>query len=433
MPYPLSTRRGNQGLAEPIPRNTLPRWPCLLPSIVVGVAPLRNLTGEADKQGLVERVTDCLVADLFRYCRGLSFTWVADERRYADNLPPRNPPELSYVVYGSVQRGSYGRLRVNLRISDATTADYLWAGRQEFRPEDVASTQTKITLQISRALHILLLLEASRGALIRLGVGLGTDECLACAKTALRGVMRPELSAAAQQWFLAALAQDPHNVEALVGLARTCQYLVSNPWWGDPQAAAAASDLGREAVAIALALAPGHAFAKCTQGMLCSAAGQLDEAAHAFDQALAMDHSLGLAHGFAGYNAALLGRAHQTLPAIERAMRLDPTDRRHSIWFFFGGFAELLLGRIEAAVALLEKSLERNPSYGSAQLFLMAALCLLQRPDDATRLAASFRGQYPDYPANAFEQLWLSRSSSPIYRAQVQPLFEQIRTLGITA
>ena len=244
--------------------------------------------------------------------------------------------------------------------------------------------------------------------------------------------MRAELSAQAQQWFLAVLARDPRNVEALVGLARTCQYLVSNPWWGDPRAAAAASDLGREAVAIALALAPGHAFAKCTQGMLCSAAGQLEEAAHAFDQALAMDHSLGLAHGFAGYNAALLGRTSETLPAIERAMRLDPTDRRHSIWFFFGGFAELLLGRVEAAVTLLEKSLERNPSYGSAQLFLMAALSLLQRPDAAARLAASFRGQYPEYPANAFEQLWLSRSPSPTYRAQVQPLFEQIRSLGIT-
>ena len=429
MPYPLSTRRGNQGLAEPIPRNTLPRWPCLLPSIVVGVAPLRNLTGEADKQGLVEGVTDCLVADLFRYCRGLSFTWVADERRYADNLPPRNPPELSYVVYGSVQRGSHGRLRVNLRISDATTADYLWAGRQEFRPEDVALTQTKITLQISRALHILLLLEASRGALIRLGGGLRTDECLARAKAALRGVMRPEFSAEAQQWFLAALAQDPHNVEALVGLARTCQYLVSNPWWGDPRSCAAASDLGCEAVTIALELEPEHAFAKCIQGMLYSAAGRLEDAADAFAHVLAEDEGLAIALGFAGYNAALLGRASETLPAIERAMRLDPTDRRHSVFLFYGGFAELLLGRTEVAMALLRKSLERNPSYGGAQIFLMAALSLTGRHSEAISMAESFRRQYPEYPAHAFEQLWLSRSASPVYRAQIYPLFERICAL----
>ena len=108
-------------------------------------------------------------------------------------------------------------------------------------------------------------------------------------------------------------------------------------------------------------------------------------------------------------------------------------DRKHGIWFFFAGFAELLLGRVEGAVTLLEKSLERNASYGSAQLFLMAALSLAGRTSEAARVAAAFRAQYPEYPANAFEQLWLSRSSAPTYRAQIQPLFEHIRSLGITA
>ena len=407
-------------------------WPCLLSSIGVAVAPLRNLTGDPEQQYLVEAFTDDLVTDLLRHGRGLSLKPIADERGILGNLPGDAERGFEYVVTGSAQRSSPGMLRVNMRITDAATAEYLWAGRHEFRPEDLAPIQTKITRRISRELHVLLLQEASRRASVTTDAQLGINECLARAQATLKGELRAELSAQAQQWFLAVLARDPRNVEALVGLARTCQYLVSNPWWGDPRAAAAASDLGREAVAIALALAPGHAFAKCTQGMLCSAAGQLEEAAHAFEQALAMDHSLGLAHGFAGYNAALLGRTSETLPAIERAMRLDPTDRRHSIWFFFGGFAELLLGRVEAAVALLEKSLERNPSYGSAQLFLMAALSLLNRPDAAARLAASFRGQYPEYPANAFEQLWLSRSPSPTYRAQVQPLFEKIRSLGIT-
>jgi len=367
--------------------------------MVVGVAPLRNLTGEADRQGLVESFTDRLVTDLFRHCRGLSFAWVADERRCAANLPPRNRPELSYVVYGSVQRGgSQGMLRVNIRISDAATADYLWAGRQEFRPEDVAPIQSEITLQISRALHILLVHEASRRAVIGMDAGLGVDECLSRAETALRGGMRAELIAEAQRWFLAALAGEPRNVEALTGLALTCQSLVSNPWWGDPRACAAASDLGREAVTLALELEPTYGRAKSIQGMLYSAAGRLQEAADAFIQALAMDERLSGATAFAGYNAALLGRAWETLPAVERAMRLDQTDRRHSIWFFFGGFAELLLGRTEAAIALLCKSLERNPSYGSAQLFLMAALSLTERHSEAASMAESFRRQYSEAP-----------------------------------
>ena len=144
-----------------------------------------------------------------------------------------------------------------------------------------------------------------------------------------------------------------------------------------------------------------------------------------------MDEGLAIAHGFAGYNAAFLGSADETLPRLERAMRLDPANRRHSIWFFFGGFAELLVGRTEASIALLQKSLERNPSYGSARLFLTAALSRSGRHDEAASAAASLRRQYPDCPASAFEQLWLSRSPSATYRAQIFPLFERIRELGV--
>jgi DNA-binding SARP family transcriptional activator/TolB-like protein len=410
-----------------------PRWPCLLASIAVAVAPIRNLTGDPDRQCLVEAFTDDLVTDLLRHGRGLSLKPLADERA-ADGKRLRGPEPgrgYDYIVTGSTQRSGPGTLRVNMRIISAATSEYLWAGRHEFRPEDLAPIQTRITRRISRELHVLLLQEASRRAFADSGMELGVTECLLRAARALEGGMCAEFSAEAQRWYLAALASDPRNVEALTGLAQTCQHLVSNPWWGEPRAAVAASDLGREAAAIALSIAPGRADAHCVQGMLYSAAGQLEEAARAFEQALVRDRGLGIAHGFAGYNAALLGRADETLPAIARAMRLDPTDRRHSIWRFFGGFAELLLGHAEQSISLLQKSLDGNPSYGSAQLFLTAALSTVGRRSEAAETAARFRSQYPDYRTTEFEQQWLSRSGSAIYRAQIHPLFEKIRTYDV--
>lgn len=360
---PLSPRQGAQLSGET--EKPLPQWPCLLPSITVAVAPLRNLTGDPEQQRLVEDFTDRVVTDLFWHCRGFSFAWLPREPRWAANLAPANPPELKYVVSGSVQPGSsQGMLRANIRISDAVTADYLWAGRREFRLEQLAPIQTETARQISRMLHTLLLQEASGRACLTSVAELGINQCLARAEATLKGELRADLSAGAQKWFLAALARDPRNFDALLGVARTCQHLVSNPWWGDPRLAAAASDLGREAVALALELEPGHAGAKCIQGMLHSAAGQLEDAASAFRQALAMDGGLASAHGFAGYNAALLGRAWETAQAVERAMHLDRTDRRHGIFFFFGGFAELMLGRTHEAIVLLQKSLERNRTYG---------------------------------------------------------------------
>jgi DNA-binding SARP family transcriptional activator/TolB-like protein/Tfp pilus assembly protein PilF len=408
-----------------------PQWPCMLPSISVAVAPLRNLTGDPERQFLVEAFTDDLVTDLLRHGRGLSLKPLRDERGASGTAARATEREYDYIVTGSAQSSAPGLLRVNMRITDAVTSEYLWAGRHEFKPEDLAPIQTRITRRISRELHVLLLQAASRRALVASGMDLSVTECLSSAADALEKGQRAELSVEAQRWYLMALASDPRNVEALTGLARTCQHLVSNPWWGDPRAAVAASDLGREAVAIALSIAPGHADAQCVQGMLYSAAGQLEDAARAFKQALAMDQALGIAHGFAGYNAAFLGRADETGPAVERAMRLDRADRRHSIWYYFAGFAELLLGRTEGAIGLLQKSLERNPNYGAAQLFLMAALSLIGRRTSADEKAASFRAQYPDYRKNTFEQLWLSRSSCATYRAQIHPLFERIRALGV--
>jgi TolB-like protein len=408
-----------------------PRWRCLLSSIAVAVAPLRNLTGDADQQRVVEAFTDNLVADLVRHGRGFSLQRLADNVDTLDNTTGPTGPDVKYVVSGSAQRGSPGMLRINVRIADAATSEYLRARRYEFHAEELAPVQTKIIRRISRELHLLLLRQEIRRAATESGPGAELNECLSSAAVALEAELRADHTAEAQRWYLAALADDPRNVEALVGLARTCQELVSNPWWGDPAAAAVASDVGREVVAIALDLAPGAADAHCIQGMLYSAAGRLDKAARAFERALAMDQGLASAHGFAGYNAAFLGSASGTLPAVEQAMRLDRADRRHSIWFFFGGFAELLVGRTETSIALLEKSLERNRNYGSAQLFRMAALSLSGRHDEAAKAASSFRQQYPDCPSNAFEQLWLSRSASATYRAQIFPVFERIRDLGV--
>jgi TolB-like protein len=428
LPARSSPQRGGGALGAPKAERAATPWPCLLSSIAVGVAPLRNLTGDTEQESLLDAFTSDLAADLTRYGRGFSLRRLAKEPANLAEGPRSN---VKYFVTGSAQRGGPGMLRINVRITDASTSEYLWARRFEFDSDEAVPAQAKIIRRISRELHILLLQQEAGRVVCELGAGHELNECLSSAATALEGELRPDLTAEAQRWYLAALADDPRNVEALVGLARTCQELVSNPWWGDPLAASVASDLGREVVAIALNLAPGAADAHCVQGMLHSAAGKLGEAALAFERALAMDQGLAIAHGFAAYNAAFLGSAGDTLPAIERAMRLDRADRRHSIWFFFGGFAELLIGRTDASIALLRKSLERNSSYGSARMFLIAALSLSGQYRQAAEAAALFRQQYPDGPAGACEQLWLSRSRSATYRAQILPVFDAIRSLGV--
>jgi len=296
----------------------------------VAVAPLRNLTGDPEQQTLVEGFSEGVLANLCRHCRGFTFVSTAGDRDLTAKLASLNPLEPKYVVSGSVQRGSrHGMLRANIRVSDAVTGNYLWAGREEFWVEHLEPIQTELVRQISRVLHILFLHDVSYRASMTSDAELGVTECLARAVNALKGKLCAEFSAEAQQWFLAALACDPRNVEALVGVALTCQHLASNPWWGDPLGAAAASDLGREAVAVALELQPGHALAHCVQGMLYSAVGELEQAEAAFRLTLAIDPGLASAHAFLGYNRALLGNAGERI-ARDRAGNAPRPDRSAS-------------------------------------------------------------------------------------------------------
>jgi TolB-like protein len=419
-----------------------PQWPCVLPSIAVGVVPFRNLTGDTRQQPLVEGLTDGVVTHLFRRCRGFSLAWAADEPHGAADIGTPDPTGTRYLVTGSVLRSGARMLRVNMRIRHGVTGEYLWAGRHEVHQDHLASIHQDIAQKISRELKILLLEAASRDAIVGLGADPGVEEALSRAAMPLRGgIVRAELIAEAQRWFLAALASDPRNPQALSGLAFTCQNLVSNPCWADARGVAAAFDIGNEAVAIALELEPGNAFATWIQGMLYSAARDVEQAAAAFRETLTLDpmahvhawdgYNMAHAYGWDGYNKVFLGHAEETLPAIERAIRLhNPSAGEFSTWSFFGGFAELLLGRTEAAIALLNTSLQHNPTHTNSQFFLMAALLATGRRGEADLMQASLRRHYPGYSVKAFERLWLSRSASPVYRAQVYPLFANIWALG---
>ena len=408
-------------------------WPRLLPGITVALSRFENLTGERERRRLAEGLTDDLVADVIERARGLSLARLTEGRGALALLAPAEKGEVGYALCGSIQNGPAGGVRINVQIREAVSGEYRWARRFELPAEKTGSLQTKITREIARELHFILLQEASRRAFFFAGKRPGLADCLARAAEALGGRITAQSTAAAQNWFLGALAREPRNLSALVGLSRTCQLIVSAPWWADPEVTETAFRVGREAVATALTLAPVHADANAIDGMLHSAAGDLDHAAKAFAEAIHAEPGYAIAHAFAAYNGAFLGRAEETGAAVERAMNLDRRERLHSIWLFFWGFGELLLGRADSALRLFEKSLARNPSYGGAQLFRGAALALCGRRVEAEDAAALFREEHPHYGLDAFAQQWLSRSSSPIYLRQITPAFEAIRSLGTAA
>ena len=376
-------------------------------------------------------VSDDLVTDLLRHGRGLALARIADERR---------PPDHAGAARRCGNRVRRYRQRPTQRPGDLAGqhADHQGGDRRniagpdryEFDPDDLVPIQTEITRQISRELHLLVLQRASRRAATTSGDEFGVNECLARATSALKGRITPgthrrgaELAAQrARQRSAQCRSADRSRLHlpasrqpTLVGQSAgrgdgLRSRARSRRRWRWPWRRAMPSPIASKGCCArrpdSWRRRPTHSSARSrpTDGWASPTR-------------------------FAGYNAVFLGHAEETMPAVERAMRLDQTDRRHSIWFFFGGFAELLLGRTEASIALLQKSLERNPSYGGAQLFLMAALSLIGRRGEAARTAASFREHYPGLPRERFRAAMavalglarLSRADRPGVREDPRP------------
>jgi tetratricopeptide (TPR) repeat protein len=233
----------------------------------------------------------------------------------------------------------------------------------------------------------------------------------------------------AQRWLLQVLTEEPDHGDALTGLARTCQHIVSQPGWADTEATDAAVAIGTRATEAALSINPRDASAHLFLGMLLSSAGKLAAASREFDCAISLNPDFAAAHAFAGYNDAFLGLIDRTLPAIEHAQRLG-WNRRPAVPWFFVGFAHLLVGQRELAIEFLGKSLAANPDYGSAQLFLAAALWLDGQIDDAKTTYDKFRQGFWHYQLSQFDSQWVSRSSAPAYRRQIAPIFDAIQDVA---
>src|SRR5690349_21172865 len=124
------------------------RWPCLSSTPPVAVAPLRNLTGNADWQHSAEAFAERVAAHLLRHGRGFSLRLVADEAASRGGVTELSERAEGYIVDGSIQCGAPGNLRVNARITDAASTEYLWARRYQFADEKLEECWTKIIRDI---------------------------------------------------------------------------------------------------------------------------------------------------------------------------------------------------------------------------------------------------------------------------------------------
>ena len=131
--------------------DTAPSW-VPAPHLSIVVLPFANIGDDPEQAYFVDGVTESLTTDLSRISRSFvigrhtAFTYkgkAVDVKQVGRELNVR------YVLQGSVQRGGK-RLRVNVQLMEAETANHIWAERFDKPVADLFDMQDEIVARLAK-------------------------------------------------------------------------------------------------------------------------------------------------------------------------------------------------------------------------------------------------------------------------------------------
>jgi TolB-like protein/class 3 adenylate cyclase len=417
--YSLEVGRAATAQVKQSPASTPPRL-----SIVV--LPFANLGDDPEQEYFVDGVTESLTTDLSRIrgsfviARNTAFTY---KGKHIDVKQIGRDLGVRYVLEGSVQRGG-NRMRVNVQLIDAETGNHLWAERFDKPVADLFDMQDEIVARLARQLGTQLIeAEARRAERAPLPDSMDLYfQGMACANKG----STPENLAQARGFYERSLALDPGNIQALVGTAGVDLASVALFLTDDRAARLAAAEATLTKV---LSLAPNHAVAQYVLGNVYILTNRAAEGIAMCEHALALDRNLAAAHAVIGLAKYFTGRAEETESHVLEALRLSPRDTLAYTWMWFVGFAKLVLGRDEEAVAWLLRSIEANRNHSTSHFFLAAARAHLGGMSEARAATKAGLALNPTFTIHRFRAG--APSNNPTFLAQRERIYDGMRKAGV--
>ncbi len=412
--------------ANPVAQAPLTSTPSSAPRLSVVVLPFTNIGGDMDQEYFVDGVTESLTTDLSRIAgsfviaRNSAFSYKGkspDVRQIGRELNVR------YVLEGSVQRGG-NRLRLNVQLIDAETGNHLWAERFDKPVADLFEMQDEIVSRLANTLNAQLIAAEARRSEYEPHPG-SMDLYFQGAAWLNKGPS-PEYTAQAHGCFERALALDPGNVEALIGMASVDAQRGAYFLADDRTARLAAAE---GALSKVLSLAPTHAIAHYLLGLVQIFSNRAAQGITQCERALALDRNLAAAHGLIGGAKYFSGRGEETEAHTREALRLSPRDMSTYLWLVWVGNAKSQLGADEEAVAWYRRGIDANRNFAGGHFFLASALGLLGQLDEARAAVQAGLALDPTFTIRRFRAGVSSDNAT--YLAGRERMYEGMRKAGV--
>jgi adenylate cyclase len=276
------------------------------------------------------------------------------------------------------------------------TDKHIWAERYDRELKDIFAIQDEITMNIMIALQVKLT-DGEQAALR----AKGTDNLEAYLKYLQAMEYSREFSkegnVLARQKYQEAISLAPEYASAYAGLALT--YLL-DPWVGWSADPAKSLKLAMQYAQKCLAIDESFSDAHMALGLVHLVMRQWEKAIEECE--LAVSLSPNAADNIAMLAVALrtVGRVEEALAMLEKAIRLNPMPPDWLLHEF--GSCYRLMGRYDEAIAALRRVLDRNPDYLNSRLNLIATYVMSGKEEAARAEAVQVLRQSPDFSVEQF-------------------------------
>jgi TolB-like protein len=390
------------------------------------VLPFANLSGDPEQEYFVDGVTESLTTDLSRISgsfvigRHTAFTY---KGKAVDLKQVGRELNVRYVLEGSVQR-SGKRLRVNVQLVDAENASHLWADRFDKPIAELFDMQDEIVASLANMLGAELIAAEARRA--EVSAHPDAMDLYFQGWAFLNKSINPEHNAKARDFFGRALLLDPRCIEALVGSALADLGSASSALTNDRTERIKAAET---AATRALSLAPNHARAHSTLGLIYMWSNRVLQGIAECERALVLDRNLTFAHGNIGMAKYFIGRGAETEAHVSEALRLSPRDYLAYLWVQFVGTSKLWCGLDAEAVTWYRWSIETNRNHPLTYFLLAAALAHLGELDEARVAGQAGLALHPIFTIRLFRSYYAC--NHPAYLAGRERTYQGMRMAGV--
>jgi TolB-like protein/class 3 adenylate cyclase/tetratricopeptide (TPR) repeat protein len=362
------------------------------PRMSIVVLPFANLSNDPEQQYFADGITEDLTTDLSRIphmfviSRNTAFTY---QGRRVDTKQVARELGVRYVLEGSVRR-SGDHIRINAQLIDAETDAHLWAQRFDGDATDLFALQDEVTNRIAVTLNLeLMSAEAARSTHNPDAL----DYILRARAARAKKLPTRDVFTEVISLLEHALLIDPQSADAMSHLSSVLSGRVLDAMSDTPTADI---EWAKELCEQALAASPRSPLAHYAMANVLRAQGRYAEAIPEYETVLALDRNRAFAYFALGQCKLYTGSLEETIPLVEQAIRLSPSEGQRGFWYWQIGLVHLLQSRTDEAVIWFERARNQFPTRWSFRSYLAAAYALNSQSERAAVELAEARRLAPD-------------------------------------